>query len=89
VPTLLSGRRGFLAVVAALVCIFLVSVALRAPWRGHLAQGDQWVTALALRWVRAWHRDGAWASRFALIESPPTAEFGSSSWTGPGTRPTG
>jgi hypothetical protein len=29
----------------------------------------------ALRWVRAWHRDGAWATRFALVESPPTAEF--------------
>jgi hypothetical protein len=36
-------------VVQVLVCIFLVSVVLRAPWRGHLAQGDQWVTALALR----------------------------------------
>jgi hypothetical protein len=50
-------------------------VAIREPWRSHLAQGDQWVTVLALRWSRAWHRDGALASRLALVESPPTAEF--------------
>lgn len=67
--------RGLVAVTAILVGIFAMSIALREPWRGHLAKGDQWVTALALRWVRAWHRDGALASKLALVESPPTAEF--------------
>ncbi len=67
--------RGLVATTALLVVLFAVTVQLRAPWRGHLAKGDQWVTALALRWVRAWDRDGAWASKLALVESPPTAEF--------------
>ena len=67
--------RRLALVLAAVVGLFLLTIPSRAPWRGHLAKGDQWVTALALRWVRAWHRDGAWHERLALIESPPTVEF--------------
>lgn len=67
--------RGLVAVTVILLAIFAGTVVLRAPWRGHLATGDQWVTALALRWVKTWHRDGAMASKLALVESPPTAEF--------------
>ena len=66
------------AIVAAVLCIlfvFLSSIHMRAPWRGHLAKGDHWVTGQALRWLRTWHRDGAWATNFGLVLSPPTDEY--------------
>jgi hypothetical protein len=67
--------RTRLGVAAILIAIFISSVVMRAPWRGHLAPGDQWVTALALRWLSTWHREGAVQLDFALVESPPTAAF--------------
>jgi hypothetical protein len=69
------GSNGLAAVAVALVAIFLVTLVIRAPWRGHLAAGDQWVTALAVRWARAWYREGALKNAFALVDSPLTSEF--------------
>jgi len=74
--SVLSSRgRLLFGVVAALGLVFLATVVMRSPWRGFLAQGDQYVTAEALRWLRTWDRDGAWAWRFALVLSPPTEEY--------------
>ncbi len=67
--------RHFALVVSSIVAMFLVTILLRSPWLGFLAEGDSYVTAQALRWVRTWHRDGAWATRFELILTPPTDEY--------------
>ena len=68
-------RGSTLLVAGALLAVFVASVVIRTPWRGHLASGDQWVTGLTLRWVGAWHRDGAINTGLGLIDSPPTQEF--------------
>lgn len=76
-----SHRRGYErfatlpAALALIVVVFLASVAMREPWRGHLARGDQWVTAQTLRYTRAWHRDGPIARKLDLPMAPPTDEF--------------
>jgi hypothetical protein len=78
VPVAMRGRRARRRIVvigAVLFVVFLATVAMRSPWRGFLADGDSWVTGQALRWLRTWHRDGALASAFALVVSPPTAEY--------------
>ena len=70
------GVGGIVTVVGAVLLLFALSVALRTPWRGHLARGDQWVTAQTLRFVRTWYRDGVGKHLLALVASPPTSEFG-------------
>jgi len=70
-----SGIGTLVGVLGLIVVVFAGSVVLREPWRGHLAKGDQWVTAQALRFTRAWYRDGVWSLRGRLVQSPPTAEF--------------
>ena len=70
-----GARRRLVGIGAVLFVAFLATVVMRSPWRGFLADGDSYVTAQALRWLRTWHRDGALASSFALVVSPPTEEY--------------
>ena len=63
--------RPLLLVVLALLGVFLFSIALRQPWRGHLAKGDSWTTAQTLRFLRTWHRDGLWESRVVTRPTRP------------------
>jgi hypothetical protein len=63
-----SGR--LLAIAAAVLAIFALTVPLREPWRGHLAPGQHWLTAMTLQFVKTSSRDGIWRSRFQLVETP-------------------
>jgi hypothetical protein len=70
-----TAGKGLAAVLAMLLLIFAGTVVLRAPWRGHLAKGDSWVTGQALRFTRAWYAGDVVSMRGRLVVSPPTAEF--------------
>ena len=70
-----TAVRGLAAVLGMLVLIFAGTVYLRAPWFGHLARGDSWVTGQALRFTRTWYDGDLWSLRGRFVTSPPTAEF--------------
>lgn len=58
------------------VGLFAYTVQARRPWFGKLSfEHHQWLTANTLRFARAWHAEGPWALRFALLNEPRSVEF--------------
>jgi len=63
-------------VLAGLLAIFALSVAAREERFGTLeGRGHEWLTGSAVKFTRNWHREGAWALRFAMLENPRSIEF--------------
>ncbi|QUV81622.1 hypothetical protein J8C01_10435 [Chloracidobacterium sp. D] len=58
------------------VGLFACTVQARRPWFGKLSfEHHQWLTANTLRFARAWHAEGPWTLRFALLNEPRSVEF--------------
>ncbi len=58
------------------VGLFACTVHVRRPWFGKLSfEHHQWLTANTLRFARAWHTEGPWTLRFALLNEPRSVEF--------------
>ncbi len=58
------------------VGLFAYTVHARRPWFGKLSfEHHQWLTANTLRFARAWHAEGPWTLRFALLSEPQSVEF--------------
>ncbi len=56
--------------------LFAYTVQVRRPWFGKLSfEHHQWLTANTLRFARAWHTEGPWTLRFALLNEPRSVEF--------------
>ena len=63
-------------VLAGLLAIFALSVVAREDRFGTLeGRGHEWLTGSAVKFTRNWHREGAWALRFAMLENPRSIEF--------------